>query len=294
MRIAHLILAHKAPAQLARLVRALAHPQAEVFIHLDRKTDLAPFAALAELPGVQFVPRRFNVTWGGHQFAEAILETQRTAMQAPGSFDYFNLMSGEDYPIKPVADFHAFLAQQGGQSFVQYHREGAPWWQANGRRVSEYHLTDFHFPGRYAVQKVLNRVLPARKFPELPTLYGGEMGGWYTLSRACLAYLLNYVDAHAAVWNFGRFSWGSDEYLVPTILLNSPLAPAITNDNLRYIDWSGGGANPKILTTADLPALQASPKFFARKFDSTRDAEVLKRLDDLHGRQPQSIAVPAR
>jgi hypothetical protein len=36
MKIAHLILAHKAPAQLERLMRALSHPQADIFIHLDK------------------------------------------------------------------------------------------------------------------------------------------------------------------------------------------------------------------------------------------------------------------
>ena len=282
MKIAHLILAHKAPAQLERLARALAHPQAAVFIHLDRKTDIRPFAAVAALPGVWFVRRRFEVTWGGYSLTEATLEAMREILQAPAHYDLINLISGEDYPIKPAAAIHDFFARHPGRSFVEYFSSGSAWWQANESRVSRYHFTDLRFPGQYAVQNVLNKVLPRRHLPEFDTLHGGNMGGWYTLTRACAAHAVRFVDEHPALQRFARLTWGSDEYLVPTILLHSPLADTITNDNQRYIDWSGGGSNPKILTIGDLPALEATPKLFARKFDSQRDAAVLDELDRLH------------
>ncbi len=282
MKIAHLIMAHKAPAQLERLARALAHPEADIFVHLDRKTDIRLFAAVAALPGVQFVRRRFEVTWGGYSLTEATLEGMREILQAPTTYGLINLISGEDYPIKPTAVIHDFFAQQPGRSFVEYCSSGAAWWQANESRVSRYHFTDLRFPGRYAAQRLLNKLLPRRQLPEFSTLHGGEMGGWYTLTRACAAYAVRFVDEHPALRRFARLTWGSDEYLVPTILLHSPLADTITNDNQRYIDWSGGGSNPKILTLNDLPALEATSKLFARKFDSQRDVAVLDQLDRLH------------
>lgn len=284
MTIAHLILAHKAPAQLARLLGALAHPQAACFVHLDKKTEAAPFAALADLPNVHFLRRRLDVKWGGYSLTRAALEGMREVLQAPVPYDVINLLSGEDYPLQPVAAIHEFLARHAGQSFIEYEADGSAWWQANQRRFRQYHLTEFRFPGQYAVQQLLNRLLPVRQVPLLPTLYGGDMGGWYTLSRASAAYAVRFVDEHPRLRRFARFSWGSDEFLVPSILLNSPLAATIRNDNLRYIDWSGGGSSPKILTLADLPALRASPRLFARKFDLSRDAAVLDRLDQLQGK----------
>lgn len=283
MTIAHLILAHKAPAQLERLLRALAHPQASCFVHLDKKTDGRPFAALAARPHVHFLARRLDVKWGGYSLTRVALEGMREVLAAPVPYDVINLISGEDYPIKPVAAIHELLARHAGCSFVQVEAEaGSAWWQANQRRVREYHLTEFRFPGQYAAQQLLNRVLPRRQVPpELPTLYGGDLGGWYTLSRASAAYAVRFVDEHPRLRRFAQLTWGSDEFLVPSILLNSPLAPTISNDNLRYIDWSGGGSSPKVLTGADLPALLASPRLFARKFDASRDATVLDRLDEL-------------
>ena len=281
MRVAHLILAHKAPAQLARLVQALAHPQADCFIHLDRKADERQFAGVAALPGVRFIRHRLDVRWGGYSLTRAALEGMREILQAAAGYEVINLLSGEDYPIKPAAAIHAFWAQHPGSSFLEYEPAGSAWWQANGRRATRYHLTEFSFPGRYLVERLLNGVLPPRRAP-LPRLYGGNMGGWYTLSRAGAAYALAYLDAHPRLRRYARLTWGSDEFLLHSILLNSPLADTITNDNLRYIDWSGGGSSPRVLTLADLPALQASPRLFARKFDSQRDADVLDALDRLN------------
>ena len=59
-----------------------------------------------------------------------------------------------------------------------------------------------------------------------------------------------------------------------------PLKDRIVNDNYRYIDWSGGGANPKVLTLDDAEELKRSHKLFARKFDTTQDAAVLDVIDE--------------
>ena len=73
--------------------------------------------------------------------------------------------------------------------------------------------------------------------------------------RGAARYVVDFVDADARLRRFARLTWGSDEFLVPTVLLNSPLAASVRNNNLRYIDWSAGGANPKVMTHDDLPAL---------------------------------------
>ncbi|GAB3588535.1 core-2/I-branching beta-1,6-N-acetylglucosaminyltransferase family protein [Hymenobacter daeguensis] len=278
MRIAHLILAHKAPAQLARLVQALAHPQADLYIHLDQKTDYQPFAHLAALPNVQFTQVRLDVKWGGYSLTQASLEGMREILHTGRPYDFINLLSGEDYPIKPVAAIHAFLARHLGHSFLEYEAQGSAWWQANASHFDRYHFTELSFRGRYALQRVLNALLPRRR-PPLPVLYGGNMGGWYTLSRECAAYVLGFLDARPRLQRFFRYTWGSDEFVVQSIVLNSPLAPTVINNNLRYIDWSGGGHSPKTFTPADLPALQASARLYARKFDAQQGAAVLEALD---------------
>ena len=279
MRIAHLILTHQGPAQLARLLNALAHPNAVCYIHLDKKADFAPFAFLQNRPGVYFTRTRLNVKWGGYSLTNVVLECSREILAHAARYDFINVLSGQDYPLQSAEQIHQFFQQQLGQSFIECEPLGSAWWRANRSRVERYHLTEFTFPGRYAVQQALNAVLPKRKFPLPYLLHGGNMGGWYTLSRAAAGYLLGFLDRQPRLRRFARLTWGSDEFLIHTILHNSPLRGTLVNDNLRYIDWAGGGASPRTLARADLPALLASPKLWARKFDLALDAAVLDALD---------------
>lgn len=293
MTIAHLILAHKAPAQLERLVRALAHPQDSVFIHLDRKTDYRPFARLATLPNVRFTHHRLDVKWGGYSLTRAALEGMREILGAPTTYDFINLLSGEDYPIKSAAVIHDYLAPHVGRSFMAFQPDGAAWWQHNQRRLTQYHLTDFRFRGQYLTQQLLNHLLPSPKPLPLAILNGDNAGGWYTLSPGCAAYVIRFLDDRPALRRAARFTWGSDEFLLHSILLNSPLAPTLINNNLRYIDWRAGGSSPKVLTYADLPALLTSPQLYARKFDLHQDSRVLDQLDRANHPQAYPVAPPS-
>ncbi|WBA43081.1 beta-1,6-N-acetylglucosaminyltransferase [Hymenobacter canadensis] len=294
MRIAHLIMAHRAPAQLVRQLRGLHHPQADCFIHLDTKADLSVFSFLGTLPQVQFVRRRFAINWGGFGFTEALLASLRELLAHPARYEFINLLSGQDYPLRPAEELHAYLAAHPGRSFVEAEPMGSPWWQANRSRLERYHLTDAPaLPGRYAVQRALNAVLPRRQFPLGGyVVYGGNMSCWYTLSRTAAEYLVNFFTLHPELHRFGRLSWGSDEFLVATVLYNSPLRETLLNNSLRYIDWSQGGAHPKLLTTADLPALLASGRFWGRKFDLDTDTAVLDELDARHQNRLQTAARP--
>ena len=62
--------------------------------------------------------------------------------------------------------------------------------------------------------------------------------------------------------------------------MNSEFMHSTVNDNLRYIDWSEQAANPKILTELDFESLKNANSFFARKFDTEKDSEILDMIDE--------------
>lgn len=281
MKIAHLIMAHKNPTQLGRLLAALQHEEAYCFIHLDRKADMSEFVHLAGLPRVQFTPRRFAVRWASYSFTEAILECTRDVLASGQEFAFVNLLSGQDYPIRPAATIHDFFARHLGFSFLSFEKEGgSAWWQHAKSRVEKYHTTNFKFPGQYMLQNLVNKLLPRRRFPLPYDLYGSSDSSWWTLDATCAAYLVRFMDEHPRLRWFSLFTWGSDEYLIATVLMNSPFREHIVNENYRYIDWSAGGANPKLLTESDFTRLTQTHKLFARKFDIDQDADILNRLDN--------------
>jgi hypothetical protein len=66
-----------------------------------------------------------------------------------------------------------------------------------------------------------------------------------------------------------------DEMFFQTALLNARRNVPLTREPLRYIDWSTGGAHPKVLTREDLDELRQSDCLFARKFDEKKSPGIL-------------------
>src|SRR5882757_5678786 len=100
MRIAFLILAHKSPLQLERMLNALDHPAFDYFIHIDKKADPEPFAWLSKRERVCFIKNNIKVFWGRYSLVQATLNGIGEILAA-GKYDYVHVMSAQDFPIKP-------------------------------------------------------------------------------------------------------------------------------------------------------------------------------------------------
>jgi len=110
MRTAFLILAHSQPEHLARLVRMLDTDWATFFVHVDAKIDDRPFRAAVKGGNVVFLQRRHKVNWGGFNMIKATLSLLHTARGSGVPFSRYCLMSGSDFPIKPVSRIMAELS----------------------------------------------------------------------------------------------------------------------------------------------------------------------------------------
>lgn len=277
-RIAHLILSHQNPAAVARLASRLSYPGDAVYVHVDKKTPIKPFAErLAKHQDTWLVKERTSIRWGAYSMVAATLRAMAEIL-AHGHYDFINLLSESDYPLRTPAAFHQFLDGQTDKSFMEMHFEGSPWWEEAQQKTGKYHLVDYGFPGKYAVQRVLNAILPTRRFPAGLVFTGRSQ--WMTLSAQHVRYVLDFSRTHPDVVRFFRHTWGPDEYFFQTILYSGPHRNELVADGLRYVDWSEGKPSPKTLDTNDLDALLQSEKFFARKFNPSVDAQVLDRLDD--------------
>lgn len=279
MRMAHIILVYKDPPQIERLIRKLSHPDFDFYIHVDAKFDLKPFEYLGQMERVYFTRNRLKVRWAGFSFTKAVFNCMEEALESGRGYDFINCMSGQDYPLVSTQQFHSFFAQRLGQNFLAIEEYGSEWWKRAAIRIHKYHMTDFDFKGRYVVQSVLNAVAPDRKFPLDYTLFGSERATWWTMAADCAAYLVKFLKNNPRVRRFAKFTWAPDEYLIPTLIMNSPFREKVVNDNYRYIDWSKGGSNPKILAAEDFNAMRNSGKLLARKFDVKVDTRILDMLD---------------
>lgn len=279
MKLAHLILAHSNPEQLKRLIGRLVHTDVDFYIHLDKKTDIAPFLTLADMPNVHFIQKRIKVYWGDYSIVEATVSGFEEILATGIPYDYIHLMSGQDYPIKSTAHIHGFLAANPGKIFMQYQSVEDEWHEAIPR-IKKYYLSYLKIPkGTYQIEQLLNSVLPVRKLPAGIVAVGRSQ--WFTASRDSVAYIVEYMRREKWISRFFKFSWAADEMIFQTILYNSPFKDQMVNDNLLYLDWSAGAPSPKMLTIDDLEALTRSDKLFARKFNSDVDSEILDYIDNI-------------
>jgi hypothetical protein len=288
MKIAHLILAHKQPEQLERLIRAMDHPAFSFFIHIDKKADIAPFRYLASRKNVFFIQQRTPIYWAGYGTIQATL--YGFAEILPGLYDYINVISAQDFPLQPAEGIYRYICERNGTEFITCENIDTEWQEA-APRVRKYHLVNWRIPGKYRLENLLNRILPARKFPFPFTIVG--RANWFTLSAAAARYILDFAGQHPRYIKYFRYCWGADEFFFATILYNSTFKNRI-EPNLVYVDWLPGKGHPEIVTTAKLDALKTSGKLFARKFDTTVDARVLDLLEEWIGVKPAPpVSLPA-
>lgn len=143
MKVAHLIMAYKNPKQLERLTKRLDHPCFDIFIHLDRKIDIGEFEHLKDLPRVYFIEKRVRCNWGGFSFVKAIIASMKEILEREEEYEFINLLSAQDYPIKPVNEFYDYLLNNSGKSFISYDELGkSDWWEHAVSRFQLYHFTD--------------------------------------------------------------------------------------------------------------------------------------------------------
>jgi hypothetical protein len=282
VRLAFIVLAHRYPLQLGRLVERLAAPEARIYLHVDRGTPPEVYASMRrELAG------RSGVTWLGRCYSrhasfglvQAALAGLRSAL-ADGC-DYAQLLSGQDYPLRPVAALEEFLTAHAGRSFIQFRPLPDEDWPREGAaRFARWHFR-FDWPEtRLRVKlerglgRVFNRLWPNRRPPANLALYGGA--AWWCLHASCAKQALGFAGSRGGA--FFRFARYPDEAFFQTALWNSPRRAALHGSHLTYIDWNGPPF-PRLLGPEDFEALAASGKFFARKFDPARSQGLLDRID---------------
>jgi hypothetical protein len=276
MRIAYLILTHKNPAQLERLIGAMSHPAFDFYIHLDKKIDVTPFRYLAEKKNVYFIADRAAVYWAGFGTIKATLNGFRSILSNP-AYDYINVISAQDFPLTSPESIYRHICQHEGTEFVTC-ESITDQWRSAAHRIFNYHLVNWRIPGKYRLEKWINYLMAPRKFPiEHFNVVGRS--NWFTITREAATYILEFLRIHPEVSRFFKYVWGADEFIFATILYNSPFRNKI-RDNLVYVDWRGQTeGHPRILLTKDLPEMLASGKLFARKLDMNVDSELFDLLE---------------
>lgn len=290
-RHAYLILAHSQPEQLKTLLRMLDDKRNDIFVHVDARAAAFPqfeeFAPCCRESHLQFIEPRVKVHWGGVSIMRAELALLEKAVQ--GDYSYLHLLSGMDLPIKSQDHIHAFFEQNEGKEFLDI-------WPMEGHtihRVDRYTI----FPegaGNFGqnllniIVKGIQGLLGIRINKDVDFHMGSQ---WFSITMDCAKYVVSKKDWLEKVF---RHTNTIDEIFLPTVLFGTPFWANIYEpnphdkkqgcnmSNLRLIDWTRGESSrhPWTFRTGDEEFLLSSPQFWARKFDSCVDSQIITFLEN--------------
>lgn len=287
MMKAYVILAHKHPEQLFRLVQRLADISSFFFIHIDKKANISDFRNLKNLGHKIIFVERVTANWGEFGLVKATLNGLKAVRNYGHTFERIILLSGQDYPIKSNAEIDQYFKSTNFTIFLEYYSlpDEVKWKPGGGLyRVNKY------FFGLRLYQKFLARAtnllaafLPflQRKIPSGMKPYAGS--GWWMIDNDALNYILTYVEENPGYLAFHQYTFAADELFFHMILLDGKdqkITKNITNSNKRFVKWKDiHASHPEIIKLSDMQTIIDSEDLFARKFDMMEDTAIMNHID---------------
>lgn len=278
---AYLIMAHRCDGVLETLLKAIDDERNDIFFHMDKKNktyDYHQYENLLKKSSFTNIPR-IRVNWGDFSQVEVELLLLEAACNK-GEYDYYHLLSGADLPIKTQDYIHDFFDKNQGAEFVRF-------------TAGEFAFGDRVYY-RYPLQPILGRTWGARLnpyFKRLQHIFHLERnkgidfkkgGAWFSITDKCARYVLSKRKWIKKIFNMGV---STDEIFLQTIVYDSEFydklydkTPDADTSYMRAIDWQRGF--PYTWREVDFDYFKSSELLFARKFDESVDANIIKKIEE--------------
>ena len=313
MEINYIILAHKNPLQIQRLIDKLYTADCYFYIHIDKGTSIKPFIdALAYKPNIFFIDDQYREygTWGDIGIVKATIAILSKIVEDKRK-GYCVLISGQDYPLKNNKDIAHFLKTNYGDHFIAIYPLPHIGWGAQGGldRLNEYKINlsrtrmDFvQLPSLFekgfykkATIGKLNKLLKGTHYSNLLKLfvkrrltqalkpYGG--GQWWAFPIETVKDILEFIHSNPEYLEFHKYTLLPDEIFFHSILmhLKEKNENIIIKPSITYVNWIRKNSSlPVTFQKEDYEELEKESKFklIARKFDIDKDKEILDIIDN--------------
>ena len=286
---AYLIMAHNDFTVLEKELKLLDNENNDIYLHIDKKVknfDFDYFKNLIKKSNLYFT-KRLDVRWGSFKQIECEYLLFKTA--SVNNYSYYHLLSGIDMPLKSQTEIYEFFKENKGKEFVCFDNHKNISISAL-ERVKYYHFftslarsknkllrkffQKFHFHSLKIQKKLkVNRLKKVN--------YGFRKGAnWVSVTNEFVKYLLSKEKEVKKIF---KYSYCADELFVQTIIYNSKFYQNVyskKNDDYlgikRFIDWQRG--EPYTFTIEDYDLLMNSNCFWARKFSSQKDKEIIDKI----------------
>lgn len=312
MIVCYYLQTHTRPAQVLRLVELIkaGSPDSVVLISHDASRPPLDVARLEAMPGVHVFVEHGG--YGDFSHLDRFFAAIDWLDEHGIAYDWLENISGQDYPLRPIAEIERTLAATDVDGFMLYapvfpdrlppgadpgsgQQLCAPfdaamryryrhWWLGKPTPAKQRWLRPL-----MALNLVQSRVRLSLAFSTVGLRRAQDpftddfvcYGGWFfaTLSAACVRYARDFARDNPGLLGYFRTVLAPEEIYLQTVLVNSGKF-TFEPDSKRYIDLSASRNNhSKTLGVADLDAMLSSGAHWARKFDPEHDTAVIDALD---------------
>lgn len=302
MKTCYLIMSHKEPEQIYRLVRTIKKfsPNSHILLSHDSTNCSLDVSILKEFSGVDvhFATGEradfslvYKYFWAiNYLFSNNI------------NFDWLITLSAQDYPTQPVSELEQLLSTTQYDGFLQYFQvfsPESPWSIRVGyqRYLYQYKKLSLSLPKPIiSILKGLKICNYLQPFFRLNFTYGIRFGtkhksifnddfncygGYFfsVLSTKCVKYLNDFYQNNPQIVEYYKSVILPEESFIQTVLVNSKKFN-LYNECKHFYDFSETShGHPAILTEKDYNAMVQKKYYFARKFDINVDSKILDILD---------------
>lgn len=284
---AYLILAHADEKHLQRLVKALDYVDNDIYIHIDKKTDINRFHNIFTLfSKLKFVDNRVDVRWGD----VSIINAEYTLWHEVNDKDYtrIHLISGAEYPIKSQEYIHDFFDTHHDEEFIGFEGDEACEGTTARELYKKCRLYHYFLPYIRSKSRIIAKlanslrhvamaiqmIAGVRRNLDFKVLYKGSE--WVSVTPGFVRTLMNYEDV--VMRNFRR-THCCDEVYKQTIAKenNFKVSPL---GSLRFVDFKRGTRqSPYTFREGDFKLMRDSDALFARKFSTALSTPLLDEID---------------
>lgn len=304
------VLSHTEPDLVERLVRVLATEadHASVVVRHDQRRAAFDGARTRDLANVLVDSHHEDAAWGSWALTQRTVEAVVGALERDSAWDWLVLLSGQSYPLRPLASFLDDLAGTTAAAVMDLQPPagaGRRGWRPFGADRARYRyrrLPGSPLWGLPAVQRPLlsltgrqpwgglsfhrEREQPGRTVAQAVSLVRGSVfaagawpvkaSQWWALRREAAEGLRPLLDP-SSPWHqhFSR-TWTSDELAVPSLLAAQRVA---IDDRPLHAMRPFVEGSPAVLGMDDLPWLRSRDEPFARKVSLARDEPLVDAMD---------------
>lgn len=275
---------HKNPEQVNKFIdQLIATEEGDVYIHVDKKNAEEVRGQIIEHPHVKVLPNSIHCEWGDISQVDTTILLLREVLASHNDYDFVALRSGQDLLVK--TGFKQFLTAQNDKVFFHYKKvsdENLGFMKINWPKFARKRYTSTHPVRVYrrvllnCYKKGINLSPNQNHWPKDYSIYKGSQ--WFTIPFVVARYVIDFLDENPWYYQFFENTLVPDESFFHTLILNSPYRDNVVNTNLMYLKWGetlSERNSPQNLTSDDIPLIEASNEFFARKFDEEIDSNVI-------------------